>query len=150
MPAISIRHSRNVQDLPVEVLADTFSLLLIRELIIVSQVSKLFRLICQDPLLNPWRPVILRILQSVSEEPLSSLSSICELSVVPRSNFVDILALAPPAFLLLEATLPTMARAQWEEVIHRRFLPSWENSRFPHPREQYIRHVDAVSPAASC
>lgn len=125
-------------DLPVETIADLISLLNVREIIVVSQVSRHLRFICQDPLLNPWRRPILRLL--MSQGNLDALKNLSVYSVVPRQNFIEILSLAPPHFILMEVTPPHLKKDQWSEVLARRFLPSWRNARYSDPREQYMRY----------
>ncbi|KAG8907004.1 hypothetical protein FRB99_005524 [Tulasnella sp. 403] len=127
-----------LDDLPVELLTDIFSLLDITDLVAISQVSRQTRLVCGDPLLNPWKPPITKLLRA-NDADLSSISKLGEISIFPRQNFIDILSLAPASFLLLHTALPALHSHHWEEVVNRRFLPSWRDARFPSPREQYMR-----------
>ncbi|KAG9016824.1 hypothetical protein FRB93_009353 [Tulasnella sp. JGI-2019a] len=135
--------SINLYLIPVETLADIFSLLSIPEIVVVSRVSRHLRLICQDPLLNPWRRPIIRLLRS--DQSLDALKTLSVHSVVPRQNFVEILCLASPHFILLGATLPHLTIDQWHEVLNRRFLPSWGIGRHTtNPREQYMRTLWSI------
>ncbi|KIO32846.1 hypothetical protein M407DRAFT_18309 [Tulasnella calospora MUT 4182] len=129
----------SVHDLPVEILSDILTQLPIPSIVAASQISRYFRRICQDPLLNPWRPVILATLTDPDHSDLSCLVTLSEHGAMPRQNFIDVLSLAPPHFLLFEVTLPTLPDYYWDEAINRRFLPSWRNTRHPHPKEQYLR-----------
>lgn len=131
----------SVHDLPVEILSDILAQLPIPSIIAASQISRYFRRICQDPLLNPWRPVIIATLTDPDLTNLTWLTTLGEHGAMPRQNFIDILALAPPHFLLLEVTLPTLPDYYWDEAINRRFLPSWRNPRYSRPKEQYLRYV---------
>ncbi|KAG9017966.1 hypothetical protein FRB90_012852 [Tulasnella sp. 427] len=129
----------SIHELPVEILSDILAQLPIPSIIAASQISRYFRRICQDPLLNPWRPVILATLTDPDLENINWLTTLSEHGSMPRQNFIDILSLAPPQFLLLEATLPTLPDYYWDEAINRRFLPSWRNPRYSRPKEQYLR-----------
>ncbi|KAG6878572.1 hypothetical protein C0993_003027 [Termitomyces sp. T159_Od127] len=111
------------ESLPVDLIADIFGELDIKSLITTSMVSKRLRDIVSDPSLNLWRRPILRVLRSGNYE--SSLRNLSVRSTVPRQNWVEILSLASPSFLLYEATLPNLTSEEWEECFKRRFLPGW-------------------------
>jgi len=110
------------ESLPVELIADILSELDLETLIKLSRLSRRLRSITSDSSLNPWRRPILRNLRSGSYE--QCLKHLCVRSV-PRQNWVEILSIARPAFLLFESTLPNLKSADWEESFKRRFLPGW-------------------------
>ncbi|KAG5342326.1 hypothetical protein C0989_003456 [Termitomyces sp. Mn162] len=113
--------------LPVDLIADILSELDLESLITISTLSKRLRNIVSDPSLNPWRRPILRVLRSGNYE--SSLKNLSVRSTVPRQNWIEILSLASPSFLLYEATLPNLTSEEWEECFNRRFLPGWRRWR---------------------
>ncbi|KAG8936531.1 hypothetical protein FRC02_001497 [Tulasnella sp. 418] len=115
-----------LDDLPVEILADIFSLLAISSLIAISQVARRFRAICSDEVLNPWRAPIM---EALNDNTLDELATLALRSVVPRHNFIEILSLASPEFLLLRAGLSHLHSNIWNEAFSRRFLPSWRRNR---------------------
>lgn len=109
--------------LPVELIADILSELDLNSLITCSYLSKRFYLVTSDPALNPWRKPILRDLHTHNYEP--ALKHLSVRTTVPRHNWIDILTLARPCFLLFQTTLPNLKESEWEECFNRRFLPSW-------------------------
>ncbi|KAG6842043.1 hypothetical protein C0991_003569 [Blastosporella zonata] len=109
--------------LPVELIADIFSELDLETLCVLSTVSKRFRNVVSDSSLNPWRRPILRALRS--EDYGSFLRTLSVRSTAPRHNWIEILSLALPTFILYEATLPNLSSDEWEECFNRRFLPGW-------------------------
>ncbi|KAF9078122.1 hypothetical protein BDP27DRAFT_1310815 [Rhodocollybia butyracea] len=109
--------------LPVELIADILSELDLESLITISYLSRRLNNIVSDPALNPWRQPIFRSLRSGKEE--SSLRHLSVRKIVPRHNWIEILTLASPSFILLEATLPNLKSEEWEECFNRRFLPGW-------------------------
>lgn len=112
-----------LSSLPVELIADIMGELDLDSLIKLSQMSRQLQAIVSDPSLNPWRRPILRNLRSASYGPLTHLSV---RQTVPRHNWIEILSLASPAFILYDATLPNLKDAEWEECFNRRFLPGWK------------------------
>ena len=115
------------EHLPVELIAEILSELDIPSLITVSHLSKRLYLVASDSALNPWRRPILADLLAHNYD--RTLKHLCVRSVVPRQNWVEILGLARPSFLLYEATLPNLRSREWEECFTRRFLPSWQKWR---------------------
>lgn len=111
------------ETLPVELIADILSELDLESLIKISYLSRRLHHIASDSSLNPWRQPILRALHSGSYD--DCLKHLSVRSTVPRQNWLEILSLAQPAFLLYEATLPNMKACEWEECFKRRFLPGW-------------------------
>lgn len=122
MPS-SITCTMLLEALPVELIADILSELDLDSLIRCSYLSKRLHLVASDPALNPWRKPILRNLIAHNYEP--ALKHLSVRMTVPRHNWVEILSLAHPSFLLFEATLPNLKESEWEECFKRRFLPSW-------------------------
>ncbi|KAG6821510.1 hypothetical protein H0H93_000019 [Arthromyces matolae] len=112
-----------LQALPVELIADILAELDLESLIIISTLSRRLRGIVSEPALNPWRRPILCALRS--SENYETLKTLSVRSTVPRQNWIEILSLASPAFILYEATLPNLKSEEWEECFNRRFLPSW-------------------------
>jgi hypothetical protein len=110
------------ESLPVELIADILSELDLETLIKLSNLSRRLHFIASDSSLNPWRAPILRNLRSNSYEACLKHLSVRS---IPRQNWVEILSIAPPAFLLFESTLPNLKASEWEECFKRRFLPGW-------------------------
>ena len=113
----------SLEALPVELIADILSELDLDSLVTVAYLSKRLLEIASDPALNPWKKPILRCIYS--GEYAESMRTLSNRTIVPRSNWVDLLTLAKPDFLLLESTLPNLSEAVWEECFRRRFLPGW-------------------------
>lgn len=111
------------ETLPVELVADILCKLDLETLIQISQLSRRLRDIASDSSLNPWRQPILTNLRSASYE--GALKNLSVRSTVPRHNWIEILSLATPSFILFESTLPNLSEAEWEECFRRRFLPGW-------------------------
>ncbi|KAF8914200.1 hypothetical protein CPB84DRAFT_1840934 [Gymnopilus junonius] len=112
------------EHLPVDLIAEILGELDLESLIQMSYISKRFHLIASDTSLNPWRKPIMRNLRANSYGP--ALKHLSVRLTVPRQNWIDLLALAKPSFILFDATLPNLRAAEWEESFKRRFLPSWE------------------------
>ncbi|KAG6817860.1 hypothetical protein H0H87_001692 [Tephrocybe sp. NHM501043] len=112
-----------IETLPVELIADILGELDLKSLITLAEVSKRFRSIASDPSVNPWRRPILRALHSGDYG--DTLKTLSVRSTVPRHNWIEILSLATPAFILYDATIPNLSSNEWEECFNRRFLPSW-------------------------
>jgi len=93
-------------------------------LIVVSYLSRRLHTIASDRSLNPWRAPILRNLHNGAYE--DSLKHLCVRTTVPRQNWIEVMSMAHPQFLLFEATPPNMKEADWQECFKRRFLPGWE------------------------
>jgi hypothetical protein len=113
-----------LESLPVELVTTILEQLDLASLVVVSYLSRRLHCIASDRSLNPWRAPILRNLHSgVYEDSLKYLSV---RTTVPRQNWIEIVSMAQPRFLLFEATLPNMKEADWQECFKRRFLPGWE------------------------
>ncbi|KAF8639687.1 hypothetical protein AX17_000951 [Amanita inopinata Kibby_2008] len=117
----------NLLSLPVELVAEILGELDLASLLTVSHLSRHLYSIASDSSLNPWRRPILRNLRSGIYE--ASLKQLSVRSIVPRHNWIDILSLARPHFILFEATLPSLKASEWEECFARRFLPGWRKWR---------------------
>ncbi|KAI0303953.1 hypothetical protein BC826DRAFT_980589 [Russula brevipes] len=113
-----------LESLPVELVTAILEELDLASLIIVSYLSRRLHSIASDRSLNPWRVPILRNLYSGKYE--DSLKHLSVRRTVPRQNWIEILSLAQPRFLLFETTLPNMKEADWHECFRRRFLPGWQ------------------------
>ncbi|KAL0949253.1 hypothetical protein HGRIS_009331 [Hohenbuehelia grisea] len=121
----------HLESLPVELIADILGELDLHSLIVVAYLSRRLRAIASDSALNPWRAPILRILRSArananANPSAPALANLSVRTVVPRQNWIEILSLARPSYLLYEATLPNLRTADWEECFRRRFLPGWD------------------------
>ncbi|KAL1735886.1 hypothetical protein EV714DRAFT_267431 [Schizophyllum commune] len=112
-----------MEALPVELIADIMGELDLPSLIVMSQLSSRCLSIASDRQLNPWRRPILRALRASGYE--DDLRNLSVRQCVPRQNWIEILSLASPSFLLFEANLPKLSADDWEECFRRRFLPSW-------------------------
>lgn len=112
-----------LEALPVELIADILGELDLPSLITSAYLSRKLYLVASDPSLNPWRNPILRNLHAHNYEP--AMKHLSVRTIVPRHNWVDILSMASPSFLLFGATLPNLKDAEWEECFKRRFLPGW-------------------------
>ncbi|KAL0580077.1 hypothetical protein V5O48_001936 [Marasmius crinis-equi] len=110
-----------LESLPVELISDILSELDIEALIIVSQLSRRLHAIVSSSL-NPWRKPIKQLLV---EERYQALKNLSLRRTVPRQNWIEILTLAPPSFILFDATLPNLKEEEWRECFCLRFLPSW-------------------------
>lgn len=115
------------ESLPVELIADILSELDLASLVTISYLSRRIHSIASDSSLNPWRSPIIRNLKSGYYEP--AFNNLCVRYIVPRQNWVEILSLARPEFLLFHATLPNLKAYEWEECFRRRFLPGWRKWR---------------------
>jgi hypothetical protein len=113
-----------LESLPVELVTTILEQLDLASLVVVSYLSRRLHSIASDRSLNPWRAPILRNLHSgVYEDSLKHLSV---RTTVPRQNWIEIVSMAQPRFLLFETTHPNMKEADWQECFKRRFLPGWE------------------------
>lgn len=129
-----------IVNLPVDLIAEIFGELNLDSLIKASYASKQFHTVASDASLNPWRKPILRNLRSATYE--SALKHLSVRSIVPRQNWIDILSVARPSFILYEATLPNLKSTEWEECYKRRFLPGWRKWRKDGPwKEAYLKSV---------
>ncbi|TFY71988.1 hypothetical protein EVG20_g1027 [Dentipellis fragilis] len=111
------------ESLPVELITDIMEELDLEALVTISYLSRRLHDIASDPYLNPWRRPILRNLRTGDYEHCMKHLSVR--SIVPRQNWIEILSIAQPAFLLFEATLPNLKEVEWEECFKRRFIPGW-------------------------
>lgn len=118
-----------LESLPVELISDILSELDLETLVIASNLSTRLRSVTSDPALNPWRRPISRFLHAPSSENTEKdarcLVSLSVRQYVPRQNWIGILSMAEPSFILLSATIPHLNLSHWEECFRRRFLPSW-------------------------
>lgn len=106
-----------------ELIAEILGELDLQYLIIMSHLSKRFYLVASDSSLNPWRrPILTNLRSNTYEQALKHLSVRL---TVPRQNWIEVLSLARPSFILFEATLPNLTSSEWEECFSRRFLPGW-------------------------
>ncbi|KAI0068569.1 hypothetical protein BV25DRAFT_1817434 [Artomyces pyxidatus] len=112
------------ESLPVELVTGIMEELDLTSLVTVAYLSRRLHDIASDPSLNPWRPPILRNLTTGEYE--DCLKHLSVRSIVPRQNWIEILSIARPAFLLFEATLPNLKESEWQECFKRRFLPGWQ------------------------
>lgn len=125
-------------NLPVDLIAEILGELDLDSLIKTSYACKQFHSVASDTSLNPWRRPILRNLRSTLYE--SALKHLSVRSIVPRQNWVDILSVARPFFILYEATLPNLKSSEWEECYKRRFLPGWRKWRKDTPwKETFLK-----------
>ncbi|CCM00657.1 uncharacterized protein FIBRA_02695 [Fibroporia radiculosa] len=127
--SIRMAQDNPFESLPVELIADILAELDLSSLITVSYLSHRLRAVASEPSLNPWRRPILRTLRSPLPTYDPGLKNLSVRSVVPRHNFVEILALARAHYLLFDATLPNLKEGEWEECFRRRFLPSWTKAK---------------------
>ena len=125
IPHLPLTNNMTFDGLPVELVVSVLEELDLTSLVTMSALSRRLREIISDPFLNPWRQPIARILAngSCADEPL--LRHIAERSTVPRQNALDILILAPPAFILFDFTIPNLRQVDWEMIFRKRFLPGW-------------------------
>ncbi|KAG1892194.1 hypothetical protein F4604DRAFT_14495 [Suillus subluteus] len=115
--------STTLESLPVELIATILGNLDLESLVKVSSLSRRLRHVASDSTLNPWkRPIAQNLASSNYERSFYHLSL---RSIVPRSNWIDILTLAPPGFILFESSLPNLKASEWEECFRRRFIPGW-------------------------
>jgi hypothetical protein len=131
----------SLESLPVELIADILWRVDLASLITMSYLSRRLHSVVSDSSLNPWRGPILRNLHDGAYEP--SLKTLCVRYTVPRQNWIEILSIARPEFLLFEATLPNLKGYEWEECFKRRFLPGWrklkkEGSRWKGAFMKYV------------
>lgn len=133
--------------LPVDLIAEILGELDLDSLVKMAYVSKRFYSVASDPSLNPWRRPIMRMLHVHMYE--AALKHLSVRLTVPRRNWIEILALARPSFVLYDATLPNLRSEEWEECFRRRFLPSWEKWRKDSSwKEAYLKY-DLSSPKCS-
>lgn len=127
--------STSINNLPVELLARVFGLLELHQLLAVAQTCRFWRAVCLDPLLNPFRGPIAQILEGKSQlysdktDGMRYLRTLSTFQWVPSRNWVEILAMAPPHFILFECNVPNLSEEQWEEAFRLRFPPSWTKWR---------------------
>jgi hypothetical protein len=132
-----------LESLPVELVTAILEELDLASLIVVSYLSRRLHTIASDRSLNPWRAPILRNLHRASGAYEDSLKHLSVRTTVPRQNWIEILSMAQPRFLLFEATLPNMKEADWRECFKRRFLPGWEEwKRDLSWHEAFLKCVD--------
>ncbi|KAG8802914.1 hypothetical protein FRC17_006316, partial [Serendipita sp. 399] len=111
--------------LPPELLTSIFEYLDLKSLIHVSGVCKHFKTVCSDPVLNPWRGQIEQVLRMrAPPEQFQVLRHLGWYSAVPKENWLYILTVASPDFILFN-DVPPLPEAYWEYAFKHRFLPSW-------------------------
>ncbi|KAF9006596.1 hypothetical protein BDQ17DRAFT_1352026 [Cyathus striatus] len=131
------------ESLPVELIAEILGELDLESLVKLSYLSKRLYLVASDSSLNPWRRPILRNLRSHAYE--SFLKHLSVRIIVPRQNWIEILTLARPSFILYEATLPNLKSSEWEECFRRRFLPGWQKwKRDTSWKESFLKMLHRV------
>jgi F-box-like len=124
-----------VNNLPVELLARVFSLLELHQLLAAAQTCRLWRAVCSDPLLNPFRDPIVHILENQYQEDsdkaggMHHLRTLSAFQWIPSRTWFEILAMASPYFILFEWVVPNLSEEQWEEAFRLRFPPSWTKWR---------------------
>ncbi|GJJ07166.1 hypothetical protein Clacol_001366 [Clathrus columnatus] len=139
-----------LETLPVELVAEILSELDLSTLITVSCLSRRLRTILSDASLNPWRKPMLHGLTYVPPPPSTSVTedsstntslknlypnidpALFNLSVrnmVPKQNWIEVFARAPPEWILYESTIPNLRDSEWEECFKRRFLPGWKKRK---------------------
>jgi F-box-like len=127
-----------LESLPVELIAEVLAELDLESLVTVSQVSRRIYLVAADSSLNPWRRPILANLHSHTYEHV--LKHLSVRTIVPRQNWIEILSLARPSYLLYDATLPNLKAAEWEECFLRRFPPGWKRWKKDSPwKETFLK-----------
>jgi len=114
-------------NLPTELIADILSFLDLHTLLHVSQTSKFFATICRDAFLNPWSEPLKTALRTRagSEGEQQLLKHLGCYSTVPRQNWLHILSLAAPDFILYNDCIPWLPDNIWHQAFLLRFLPSW-------------------------
>lgn len=121
-----------INNLPLELLANVFNILELHQLLVVAQTCRLWRAICSNPWLNLFRSPIAHILENQCSEKAGGMHYLRTLSAfqwIPSHNWVEILAVAPPHFILFECNVPNLSEEQWEEAFRLRFPPSWTRWR---------------------
>ncbi|KAG1755449.1 hypothetical protein EDB19DRAFT_406890 [Suillus lakei] len=135
--------STTLESLPVELIATILGDLDLESLVKVSNLSRRLRHVASDSSLNPWKHPIAHNLASGSYERCFYHLSLR--SIIPRSNWIDILTLAPPGFLLFESSLPNLKASEWEECFRKRFLPGWLKWKKDNTwRESYLKMLYRV------
>ncbi|KAG2042185.1 hypothetical protein BDR03DRAFT_854604 [Suillus americanus] len=135
--------STTLESLPVELIATILGNLDLESLVKVSNLSRRLRHVASDSTLNPWKCPITQNLASGSYE--RSFYHLSLRSVVPRSNWIDILTLAPPDFILFESSFPNLKASEWEECFRKRFIPGWLKWKKDNTwREFYIKMLYRV------
>ncbi|CAK5262843.1 unnamed protein product, partial [Mycena citricolor] len=124
--AISNLGSAMIEGLPVELIGKIVGDLSLDDALKISQLSRRLRAVSSDPVLNVWRPCILRNLKASTYE--TAFKTLSVHTVVPRHNWLEILSLGRAAYLLFDAVLPNLPDAEWEEAFKRRFLTSWASA----------------------
>lgn len=120
-----MRAGTRFEDLPVELIAEILSELDVKSLLTISQLSRRLRYVLSDPSLNPWKWPILQNLRRRDGVYESCMDHLGTYTVIPRTNWVDILSMAQSRFLLYRVTIPSLPDKDYEEATRRRFLPSW-------------------------
>lgn len=161
--------SKTFESLPVELIADILGELDLESLVKLAYLSRRLHTIASDASINPWRRPILRTLRCLphssstdaispsTSRPRSYTSTISTMlyetplrtlgvrSVVPRQNWVEILSIANPGYLLYHAVIPNMSDREWEECFKRRFLPGWRRWKNDgNWREAFLKYAGVV------
>ncbi|KIY49458.1 hypothetical protein FISHEDRAFT_41306 [Fistulina hepatica ATCC 64428] len=134
----------DLDSLPVELIAEILGELDLKSLVICSCLSKRLRQITSDASINPWRKPIIRALRSNHYQ--ADLRHLSVRQTVPRQNWVEILSLATPAFILYDATLPNLKDVEWKECFYRRFPPGWRKymKNEDHWRSAFLKTLQRV------
>lgn len=141
---LQLCNMQTLESLPVELIGEIFSVLDLQSLTVVPYLSRRLHHVCSDAQINPWRRPILRNLRLGSYEPC--LKTLSVRTVVPRSNWIEILSIAGAHFLLFDATLPNLSDEEWRECFTRRFLPSMQQwKRQSSWREAFKKYVAYTS-----
>jgi hypothetical protein len=139
--------------LPVELIADICSHLLLCSLVSFSQTCRFIREVVRSEVLNPWRQPIARvILEPKNAPPPAELLCLQKLAIygdlVPRQNWLWILSVyikhfptlyrcigsdrvfvcqvtSRRSWLLKDMELPRLRNKEWREICLTRFLPSY-------------------------
>jgi hypothetical protein len=129
-----------IESLPDDLIAEILGELDLESLVKVSYLSRRLYLVASDPFLNPWRRSIARNLNHLTYE--KELKHLSVRTIVPRHNWIEILTVARPSYILYEATLPNLKAIEWEECFSRRFLPSWKKWKKDCSwKEAYLKYV---------
>lgn len=121
-----------LENLPPELISLILSFLPLESLIVAPQLSTLFYQICSSSVLSPWRrPIELALRPPPLEAYPLILGRLGCYSYVPRGEFLEILVRARPDFIATSMELPVgLSSREWEEVMRRRFLPSWRGENW--------------------
>ncbi|KAJ8515337.1 hypothetical protein ONZ45_g7215 [Pleurotus djamor] len=147
------------ESLPVELIAEILGELDLESLIKIAYLSRRLHSIAGDSSINPWRRPIIRTLRSLprpssltpssSSSPLatrslyeSTLRTLGTRYVVPKQNWVEILSIGNPGYLLYHTIIPNLSDSDWEECFMRRFMPGWRKwKKDGNWREAFLMYI---------